>query len=75
MRRLKSLGTREDGAVAVIAHGGIIKEMLRAMPGIASNAESFLYNGSMSRVDIEHRKIRVVYLNRIDFIPSHLITI
>lgn len=68
--------------VAIITHGGFFVAILRSIMGFATlenrEGESRLWlnanNTSITRLDFREEQIELVYLNRIDHLPTHLIT-
>ena len=68
--------------VAIITHGGFFVAMLRTLFGFSTlnNDESknriWLHanNTSITRLDFDERQIDLIYLNRIDHLPTDLIT-
>ncbi|MFB2935189.1 histidine phosphatase family protein [Aerosakkonemataceae cyanobacterium BLCC-F154] len=65
-----------DDRVAIVSHGGFyncfLATVLNFPPG---HCFSFiLNNAAISRIDFEGGKIRLIYLNRVDFLPKDLIT-
>ncbi|MBE9228679.1 histidine phosphatase family protein [Phormidium sp. LEGE 05292] len=62
--------------VAIVSHGGFyncfLATVLNFPPG---HCYSFiLNNAALSRIDFDNGKVRLCYLNRVDFLPKHLIT-
>ncbi len=64
--------------VALITHGGFYHFFLCELLNIASPEERahwfHLNNGGISHISFAERRIRVNYLNRLDFLPAELIT-
>ena len=73
-------GQPEDH-VAIISHGGFFVRLISAMLQLpwrqaAAGMKSWfgIYNGSISRFDFTHGDLMVVYINRVEHLPDHLIT-
>lgn len=65
-----------DDRVAVISHGGFYNYLLAAildMPG-REGYRFVMNNAAISRIDFDEEEIRLLYLNRVDFLPRELIT-
>ena len=81
---LDELQARHESSdrVAIITHGGFFVAMLRTLFGFSTlnNNENknriWLHanNTSITRLDFDERQIDLIYLNRIDHLPTDLIT-
>jgi broad specificity phosphatase PhoE len=62
--------------VAFVSHGGFHNYLLRAILGLAPQAEQWftMNNTAITRIDFEENATRIVYTNRSDFLPDQLIT-
>lgn len=68
--------------VAIISHGGFFVAILRTLMGFKtldnSEGENRLWlhanNTSITRLDFSEEQTELVYLNRVDHLPTHLIT-
>jgi broad specificity phosphatase PhoE len=68
--------------VAIVTHGGFFVAILRTLLGFSTldNAEGenqlwlHAHNASITRLDFGAEQAELVYLNRIDHLPTHLIT-
>ncbi len=65
-----------DDRVAIISHGGFYNYLLATILSLPdTGGYSFvLNNAAISRIDFDDEKIRLIYLNRADFLPKELIT-
>lgn len=72
---LEQHGNTQD-RVAIVSHGGFYMELMRVMFRIGEENCWFLMNNTaVSRFDFkENGEIRLVYHNRSDHLPDHLIT-
>jgi 2,3-bisphosphoglycerate-dependent phosphoglycerate mutase len=67
-------GQTED-RVAVISHGGFYNHLLRLIFQIGrENCWLGLNNAAITRIDFDADELRLVYLNRADFLPRDLVT-
>jgi len=68
-------GNRDDNVVFV-SHGGFFNVFVWTLLGLPEENPFWfeLNNASISRFDFAEGKVRLVYLNRIDFMPRELIT-
>ncbi|HMD89322.1 MAG TPA: histidine phosphatase family protein [Anaerolineaceae bacterium] len=76
---LQELYTRHGGSndrVGLISHGDFYQMFLPVIFGQTPENLPFfqLNNAAITRIDLEANKIRVMYLNRMDYIPANLIT-
>ena len=65
-----------DDRVAVVSHGGFYNYLLAAilnLPG-REGYRFVMNNAAISRIDFNDEEIRLIYLNRVDFLPRELIT-
>lgn len=61
--------------VAVISHGGFYNLLLRAIFKIGRDDGWFgLNNAALTRIDFYSDSVGVVYMNRVEFLPSELVT-
>jgi 2,3-bisphosphoglycerate-dependent phosphoglycerate mutase len=67
---------RSDDRVGLISHADFYKMFLSVILGLpAGNPVVFeLNNAAITRIDLEENEVRVVYLNRMDYMPRKLIT-
>jgi 2,3-bisphosphoglycerate-dependent phosphoglycerate mutase len=65
-----------DDRIAIVSHGGFYTYFLATVLNFpAGHCYSFiLNNAAISRIDFENGKVRLCYLNRVDFLPKDLIT-
>lgn len=68
-------GESEDH-VALVSHGGFYTHFMSALFNLGVEQAYFfaLNNTAMTRVDFEDGRIQVTYMNRLDFMPKHLVT-
>ena len=67
---------RTDDRVAVVSHGGFYNDLLAAILNL-SETEGYwfvLHNAAITRIDLNDERIRLIYLNRVDFLPKELVT-
>jgi 2,3-bisphosphoglycerate-dependent phosphoglycerate mutase len=65
-----------DDRVAVVSHGGFYNDLLAAILNL-SETEGYwfaLHNAAITRLDLNDERIRLIYLNRVDFLPKELVT-
>lgn len=62
--------------VALVSHGGLYRHLMRAILGLPPDAPvSFsLNNGALTRIDFWDWGNQVVYANRVDYLPSELVS-
>jgi 2,3-bisphosphoglycerate-dependent phosphoglycerate mutase len=62
--------------VAVVSHGGFYNEMMNLLIGMKTGLGYWfmLNNTGISRIDFSGVEIRLIYLNRLDFLPIDLVT-
>lgn len=68
--------------VAIVTHGGFFTAILRTLLGFANfrtgEGENHIWlhanNTSITRLNFEEDMVELVYLNRLDHLPAHLIT-
>lgn len=70
-----------EARIALVSHGGFFMRLLSAVlklpwrqAALGLKSWFLLNNCSISRFDIRRDEITVVYVNRTDFLPDHLIT-
>jgi 2,3-bisphosphoglycerate-dependent phosphoglycerate mutase len=65
-----------DDRVAVVSHGGFYNYLLAVILNLPEREEHWfaLNNAGLSRIDFDGEEIRLIYLNRVDFLPKELIT-
>lgn len=66
-----------DDRVAVFSHGGFYNAFMRQVLGLPAQEDGLwfvLNNTAITRIDFCSDEIIVVYLNRVDFLPTDLIT-
>ena len=64
-----------DDCVAVVSHGGFYNRILRALLRIEHEDCWFgMYNCGITRIDFSPDTVDLVYMNRLDFMPSELVT-
>lgn len=74
LRGLVEKAERSNGSVLAVAHGGLIKTLLRLTCG--SDSVSFrLYNTGVNLIEWELVRWHLVYLNRWDHLPAELRTL
>ncbi len=66
----------EDHRVGIITHGGIFARILSAILEVQAPRYWFLMNNcGISRIDFDDDgRINLLYLNKVDFLPDHMIT-
>ena len=76
LARLTTEHQGKDHRVGLVTHGGFYGNILRALLGISADREMWfsLNNTGITRIDVSADFVNVVYLNRVDFLPPHLIT-
>ena len=74
--RRRAVGEYRDARIAIITHGTFIDLMLKAFVGQLPNRQYFFshYNTGITRLDITPEYLLVRYVNRIDHLPTELIT-
>jgi len=62
--------------VGIITHGGIYKSIFRTFFQVAPETlfSVLLNNCSLSRLDVDENGVTLMYQNRVDFLPTELIT-
>jgi 2,3-bisphosphoglycerate-dependent phosphoglycerate mutase len=71
---LKKHGGTED-RVAVVSHGGFYNDFLNSLLGLPPGNHWFsIYNTGITRIDFQDRERVLMYQNRIEHLPSDLIT-
>jgi broad specificity phosphatase PhoE len=62
--------------VAIITHGGIFARILSAILEVQAPRYWFLMNNcGISRIDFDDDgRINLLYLNKVDFLPDHMVT-
>jgi 2,3-bisphosphoglycerate-dependent phosphoglycerate mutase len=78
-RFLEGLVDRHKGSsdrVAVVSHGGFYNDFLRVLTGLDGDAPVWfeLNNAAISRVDFREDRTKVVYHNRVDYLPAEMVT-
>jgi 2,3-bisphosphoglycerate-dependent phosphoglycerate mutase len=78
-RILTELIRRHGGTndrVGIISHGGFYQHFMTAVMGLPERLGIWLhfYNVAITRIDYGDREVSVVYMNRTDALPDHLIT-
>jgi len=65
-----------DDRVAVVSHGGFYNYLLAVILNLPEREDHWfaLNNAGLSRIDFDEEEIRLIYLNRVDFLPKELIT-
>ena len=65
-----------DHRLGIIAHGGLYSLLLQLLLEISIEAKLWfsLNNTGITRVDVNGEYVNLVYQNRVDFLPPHLIT-
>lgn len=80
---IKQVHSDSDDCVAMIVHGDFIDQFVNALMGVPRHQHNYrsewvanwtFHNTSISRVDFENGSHTVVYLNRLDHLPSDLVT-
>lgn len=74
--RRRAVGAYKDARIAVITHGTFIDLMLKAFLGQLPNRQYYFshYNASITRLDITAEYLLVRYVNRVDYLPTDLVT-
>jgi len=73
---LKKHGDTED-KVAVVSHGTFFNNLMFQLFGYSPQDLKFFFaiqNVSITRVDFDNKIKKLVYLNRVEFIPDHMIS-
>jgi 2,3-bisphosphoglycerate-dependent phosphoglycerate mutase len=62
--------------VAVVSHGGFYNVLLSEVLGYTLTSELWLLmnNTAITRLDLDHGRINLVYHNRVEHLPDHLVT-
>lgn len=62
--------------VALISHGGFYRHLMHAVLDVPPGANSWfsLENSAITRIDFDKGEILVHYMNRVGYLPRHLIT-
>lgn len=62
--------------VGVIIHGGFYNYFIKTLLGIAPEQEIWfvMNNAAITRIDFEAQEIRIIYQNRLDYIPPELLS-
>lgn len=65
-----------DDCVAVVSHGGFYNQFLAAVCGqeVKEDLWAILFNTGICRIDFNHGVADILYLNRTDHLPPHLLT-
>ena len=65
-----------DDHIGVVTHGGIYKSIFRVLFNVAPDTlfTVLINNCSITRVDFDENGVTLMYENRVDFLPSNLIT-
>jgi 2,3-bisphosphoglycerate-dependent phosphoglycerate mutase len=68
-------GASED-RVAVVSHGGFFNYFVRVLFKLPPENEHWfiMNNAAITRIDFHPDRVEVVYVNRVDFLPSELVT-
>jgi len=74
-RILVQHGGTEDG-VALVSHGGFFNIFMIALLGLDATTDIWftMNNVGITRIDILPNRVKVVYTNRLDFLPPDLVT-
>lgn len=72
---LERHGNTQD-QVGLVSHGGFYNALLSVIFDFAPNSELWLLmnNAAITRLDFHQERIVLMYHNRVDFLPDHLIT-
>lgn len=64
-----------DHRIGIVMHGGIFARILTALFDIQAENYWFLMNNcGISRIDINHGHSMLAYMNKVDYLPDHLVT-
>jgi len=65
-----------DDHIALVTHGGFYNYLLAALLDIPAERDCWfgLNNTAITRIDFDPDRMRLVYMNRVDFLPAVLIT-
>ncbi len=76
LTELLRLHNHSDDRVALVSHGDFYNAFLYSLFGITIESGIWFANNnaSITRIDFGPERIEVVYLNRVDFLPSQLVT-
>ena len=76
VERLRRIHGHTDHRVGIITHGEFYSRLLCHLLQIPDGGRTWftLNNTGITRVDIDPTYLNVVYLNRFEFLPKHLIT-
>jgi 2,3-bisphosphoglycerate-dependent phosphoglycerate mutase len=76
LRDLMERHGRTDDRVAVVSHGGFYNYLLAAILNLPEREGYWfaLNNAAITRIDFDEERIRLIYLNRVDFLPKELVT-
>jgi 2,3-bisphosphoglycerate-dependent phosphoglycerate mutase len=74
--RLRRIHRHTDHKVGIIAHGEFYSRLLCHLLQIPEGDRTWftLNNTGLTRVDMDPTYLNVVYLNKIEFLPKHLVT-
>jgi 2,3-bisphosphoglycerate-dependent phosphoglycerate mutase len=62
--------------VGVVMHGGFYNYFIKTLLGIEQNQEVWfvMSNAAITRIDFSAEEVRLIYQNRLDFMPSELLS-
>lgn len=64
-----------DHRIGIVMHGGIFARILTALFDIQAENYWFLMNNcGISRIDINHGHSMLAYMNKVDYLPDHMVT-
>lgn len=64
-----------DHRIGIVMHGGIFARILTALFDIQAENYWFLMNNcGISRIDINRGHAMLAYMNKVDYLPDHLVT-
>jgi 2,3-bisphosphoglycerate-dependent phosphoglycerate mutase len=75
-KKILELHGKTEHRVALISHGGFYNQFLRAVLKIPDSPRYWftLNNTGITRIDLQDDWVGLVYCNRTEFLPGHLIT-
>lgn len=76
---LEALLHKHEGSsdrVAVISHGGFYNDFLRVLIGLPPDTEIWfeMFNAAITRIDFTANGARIIYHNRVDYLPPDLVS-
>ncbi len=75
-REVKDRFASTDERIAIVSHGGFGNCLLHSLVNSVPGSDTYFshQNTAISRVDFEEDRVNVCYLNRVDHLPTELVT-